>query len=56
VDDALFAVEAAVVAQADDVRLRRQVDDLERRVQALESQFGTRVQRLVESVLRRPAS
>jgi glycosyltransferase involved in cell wall biosynthesis len=56
VDDALFAVEAAVVAQADDVRVRRQVDDLERRVQTLESQVSARVQRLVERVLRRPAS
>jgi hypothetical protein len=56
VDDALFAVEAAVVSQADDVRVRRQVDDLERRVQTLESQVGARVQRLLERVLRRPAS
>jgi glycosyltransferase involved in cell wall biosynthesis len=56
VDDALFAVEAAVVAQADEVRLRRQVDDLERRVQTLESQVGARVQRALERVLRRPAS
>jgi hypothetical protein len=56
VDDALFAVEAAVVSQADDVRVRRQVDDLERRVQTLESQMGARVQRLLERVLRRPAS
>jgi hypothetical protein len=56
VDDALFAVEAAVVSQADDVRVRRQVDDLERRVQTLESRVGARVQRLLERVLRRPAS
>jgi hypothetical protein len=56
VDDALFAVEAAVVAQADDVRVRRQVDDLERRVQTLESQVGVRVQRLLERVLRRRSS
>jgi hypothetical protein len=56
VDDALFAVEAAVVSQADDVRVRRQVDDLERRVQTLESQLGTRVQRLLERLVRRRAS
>jgi hypothetical protein len=56
VDDALFAVEAAVVGQADEVRVRRQVDDLERRVQTLESQVGVRVQRLLERVLRRRAS
>jgi hypothetical protein len=56
VDDALFAVEAAVVGQADEVRVRRQVDDLERRVQTLESRVGVRVQRLLERVLRRRAS
>jgi hypothetical protein len=44
VDDALFAVEAAVVSQADEVRLRRQVDELDRRVQALESR--SRIRRL----------
>lgn len=55
VDDALFAVEAAVVSQADDVRVRRQVDDLERRVQTLEAQVGARAQRLVERLLRRGA-
>ena len=53
VDDALFAVEAAVVSQADDVRVRRQVDDLERRVQTLETQVGARAQRLLERLLRR---
>jgi hypothetical protein len=56
VDDALFAVEAAVVAQADEMRLRRQVDGLERRVQMLESKFGTPVQRLLERIFKRPAS
>jgi glycosyltransferase involved in cell wall biosynthesis len=56
VDDALFAVEAAVVAQADDVRVRRQVDDLERRVQTLESQVGVRLRRLAERLLRRRTS
>lgn len=56
VDDALFAVEAAVVAQADDVRVRRQVDDLERRVQMLESGFGRRVRRLRARLLRRSVS
>jgi hypothetical protein len=56
VDDALFAVEAAVVSQADDVRVRRQVDDLEQRVQTLESQIGVRAQRLVGRLLRRRTS
>jgi hypothetical protein len=53
VDDALFAVEAAVVSQADEVRVRRQVDDLERRVQMLEAQIGARAQRVVDRLLRR---
>jgi hypothetical protein len=53
VDDALFAVEASVVSQADEVRVRRQVDDLERRVQTLEAQIGARAQRVVERLLRR---
>jgi hypothetical protein len=56
VDDALFAVEAAVVSQADDVRVRRQVDDLEQRVQTLEAQVGVRIQRLAERLLRRRTS
>jgi hypothetical protein len=50
VDDALFAVEAAVVSQADDVRVRRQVDDLERRLQTIETlpsvRLGRRFRRL----------
>ena len=53
VDDAMFAVEASVVSQADEVRVRRQVDDLERRVQTLEAQIGARAQRVVERLLRR---
>jgi hypothetical protein len=53
VDDALFAVEAAVVSQADDVRLRRQVDHLERRVQTLESSIGPRLARRARNLLRR---
>ena len=56
VDDALFAVEAAVVGEADNVRLLRQVDDLERRVQTLESGLATRFQRGLERVLRRRTS
>jgi hypothetical protein len=56
VDDALFAVEAAVVGEADQVRLQRQVDDLERRMQTLESGLATRFQRGLERVLRRRSS
>lgn len=53
VDDALFAVEAAVVSQADDVRVRRQVDDLERRVHTLESSVAARLARGARNFLRR---
>ena len=53
VDDALFAVEAAVVSQADEVRLRRHVDDLERRIQQLESRPGARMQESVRRLLTR---
>ena len=52
VDDALFAVEAAVVAEADDIRLRRQVDDLERRLGTVESSVGARVERRLRQLLR----
>jgi hypothetical protein len=56
VDDALFAVEAAVVAQADEIRQRRQVDDLERRLQDVEALLGVRIQRRLHQLLtRRPA-
>jgi dsRNA-specific ribonuclease len=55
VDDALFAVEAAVVAQADEIRHRRQVDDLERRLQDIEALLGVRIQRRLQKLLtRRP--
>ncbi|MDX6402122.1 MAG: hypothetical protein QOF27_2728, partial [Gaiellaceae bacterium] len=55
VDDALFAVEAAVVAQADEIRQRRQVDDLERRLQDVEALLGVRIQRRLQQLLtRRP--
>jgi hypothetical protein len=55
VDDALFAVEAAVVAQADEIRRRRQVDDLERRLQDVEALLGVRIQRRLQQLLtRRP--
>jgi glycosyl transferase family 2 len=53
VDDALFAVEAAVVAQADEIRLRRQVDDLERRIHTLESSLGARLTRGARNLVRR---
>jgi hypothetical protein len=56
VDDALFAVEAAVVAQADEVRLRRQVDELDRRLQAVESFAPARLARGLRRLLMRSPS
>ncbi len=53
VDDALFAVEAAVVAQADEVRLRRHVDELEERLHTVESLAGVRAERRLRGLLRR---
>jgi hypothetical protein len=53
VDDALFAVEASVVAHADQIRLRRYVDDLERRLQNVESLVAVRAERLLRRLLRR---
>jgi hypothetical protein len=52
IDDALFAVEAAVVAQADEVRLRRQVDELERRLQRVESLVAVRAERRLRRLFR----
>jgi len=53
VDDALFAVEAAVVADADEIRLRRYVDDLERRLRDVESLVAVRTERRVRRLFRR---
>lgn len=52
VDDALFAVEAAVIGEADEVRLRRQVDELDRRLQKLESFVGVRIESRLRGLLR----
>jgi Glycosyl transferase family 2 len=53
VDDALFAVEASVVAHADNVRLRRYVDDVERRLQNVESLMAVRAERRLRRLLGR---
>jgi Glycosyl transferase family 2 len=54
VDDALFAAEAAVVAEANDVRGLRHLDELEARVAALERSPGQRLARFARRVARRP--
>ena len=53
VDDALFAVEAAVVADADAIRLRRYVDELEQRLSDVESLVAVRTERRLRRLLRR---
>jgi len=53
VDDALFAVEAAVVGDADEIRRRRYVDDLERRLSDVESLVAVRTERRLRRLFRR---
>ena len=52
-DTAAFAVEAAVLSEADVVRTQRWLDDLERRVGRLERTAPVRVERRLRSVARR---
>jgi len=47
VDDAEYAVEAAVLGEADVVRLQRRLDELERRLARVEQRFHRRVYRKV---------
>jgi len=57
VDDAAYAVEAAVLGEADTVRVQRRIDDLEQRVSELESGTWSRIGRqlkLLASRVRRP--
>ncbi len=53
VDDALFAVEAAVVMEADEVRAQRRLDELERRISELERGAGPRLRRVLRRFVRR---
>jgi hypothetical protein len=51
-ENAWFAVDAAVLGEADTLRVRREIDDLERRLAGLEENFGVRVERKLRSLLR----
>jgi hypothetical protein len=51
-DDVLFAVEAAVVAEADHVRLLRRLDEIGARVTELERRPGPRLARLLRRLVR----
>ena len=53
VDDAEYAVEAAVLGEADVVRLQRRLDTLERRLQSMELRLPARVYRKVSGTAKR---
>jgi hypothetical protein len=53
VDDAAFAADAAVLGEADVVRVRRRLDELEQRIAILEARPGARVERRVRGLVRR---
>jgi len=53
-DDVRFAIEAAVLAEADHVRSLRRLDELERRVAALERGAGPRAARTARRAVARP--
>lgn len=52
-DDAAFAADAAVLGEADVVRVRRRLDELEQRIALLEARPAARVERRVRTVVRR---
>lgn len=53
VDDAAFAVDAAVLGEADIVRARRHLDELDQKIAALERRPTARLERMVGRVARR---
>ena len=53
VEDAEYAVEAAVLGEADVVRLQRRLDTLERRLLGLELRLPTRVYRKLSGTAKR---
>ena len=53
VDDAEYAVEAAVLGEADVVRLQRRLDELERRLQTVEQRLPRRAYRKLARTARR---
>jgi Glycosyl transferase family 2 len=52
-DDASFAVDAAVLGEADLIRIQRRLDEVEARVGALRSRPAARVERRLRSIARR---
>ena len=58
VENALFAADAAVLGEGDVLKARRRMDELERRLAAVEANVGVRLERKLRSLVRRggPAS
>jgi Glycosyl transferase family 2 len=54
-EDAAFAVDAAVLGEADLVRVRRRLDELEQRVVALQGRLGARLERRLRALVGRPS-
>lgn len=52
-ESAWLAVDAAVLGEADAFRLRREIDDLERRLAGLEENLGVRIERKLRALSRR---
>ncbi len=52
VDDALFAVDAAVLGDADEIRLRRGLDELDRRQKSVERLLVVRLERRIRAIFR----
>jgi len=56
VDDALFAVDASALGEADDIRVRRQLDKLDLRLKAVDRLLLVRIERWLRRVLRRDSA
>jgi hypothetical protein len=54
VEDALLAADVAVLGEADAFRLRDELDEVERRLRAVEERAAIRVERRLRNLLRRP--
>lgn len=53
VDDAAYAVEAAVLGEADTVRVQRRIDELEERIGRLETSWSSRLRRRASRIVHR---
>ena len=51
-DDAAYAVDVSVLAEADEIRIQRRLDELDARLVAVESRLATRLQRSLRRLMR----